>query len=419
MYALQNLNQVITNQNLPHCGSSFLSQERCRMLRLGEIPSRSNDYFQKFHHNSNNNNDPTRNDERCSNRTKNNDNQIAIVHAYADQSYDRSSFHIAGNANLVADVASSIALDAIDKLQSFHVHNDKGGDGDNDDNDNETSERMDYHIDDSNNKRHPLIGLVDHISVMPLVDEQYEHDHEHEHTLQPQNKEECINTKSDDQYVPPDSHGLCSVFIGNQLKKHGINVLYYGSAHPNQSPLALIRKEKTKFFQSGGLLQSQNNDGVQKEETATDQCTVGSPAQFAENFNILLSKHISKKKAIGLAKLLRARDGGIPGVEALTLPYSAERYEVACNLLCPVEGSAQDMSKVLDEWMAREQKEYKINSGIDCNQDYFVDSAYRVGTTAQQCIDVLHLFDTKVHVGMDDYERTLLKKFHQYLTKEC
>lgn len=343
--------------------------ERCQLLRLGQTELSSKKYFNQY----------TRG---ATSRNK----QIAVIHAYSDQVYDRSSFHLAGNADLVADVASSLAIDAISSLKDIVYENE-------------------INAKSSDKTMHPLIGIVDHISVMPLVTE----NNDKNTKVMELSQNEII--ENHESYTPPDSHGICSAYIGNRLKENGINVFYYGSAHPNQTPLAVVRREKTQFFNSGGLDDDDNN-GIK------NQCTVGSPSNFVENFNILLSNNINKKKAMGLTRKIRARDGGLVGVEALTLPYSDGRYEVACNLLCPEEGSVSDILQVVDTWVLEEQQlvgKDKLDEGT--SKEYFVDCCYRVGTTAQQCLDIMENCSEGKLGFFVDYDIALSDRFRQYLAK--
>ncbi|KAI2491215.1 Formiminotransferase domain [Fragilaria crotonensis] len=199
-------------------------------------------------------------------------NKIAIVHAYADGPYDRSSFHLAGNPCAIADVASSMAIHAVEGLLSFSKP---------------TGDEV---------SRHPFVGLVDHVSVMPLL----------------KNQTGGCNDIS--------SHGEAALTIGKKLEESGVQVFYYGDAHPEGTPLAVVRREQTNFFRSGGLQQHEN--GMQ-ESTATEKgaATVGAPATFVENFNIRLTPNCDFKLARSLTSFLRERDGGLLGVEGLTLPY--------------------------------------------------------------------------------------------------
>ena len=72
----------------------------------------------------------------------------------------------------------------------------------------------------------------------------------------------------------------------------GMKVLLYGLAHPAQTPLAVVRREQTAFFQSGSLRSSDN-----AAATAVETATVGATEEFVENFNIRL--HGTASRAIG------------------------------------------------------------------------------------------------------------------------
>jgi hypothetical protein len=74
---------------------------------------------------------------------------------------------------------------------------------------------------------------------------------------------------------------------------------------------------------------------------------------------------------------LREQDGGLPGVEALTLPYSKGQFEVACKVAIE--------SKV-KEWASKTMKSQP--------SDQLVEKAYFVGTTVDQCLEVNTMFDS-------------------------
>jgi len=82
---------------------------------------------------------------------------------------------------------------------------------------------------------------------------------------------------------------------------------------------------------------------------------------------------------------LRQRNGGLPGVEALTLPYSLSRWEVACNLLQPHQASAQDVERVAYEWAKELSRQ---NDEVEHEVMGIIESTYRVGTTREVCLDV-------------------------------
>lgn len=275
-------------------------------------------------------------------------NPIAIVHAFADNPYDRSSFHIAGKPDCVVDVASFIALRA---LRALVVAN------------NETSQGLPKEV-----SRHPFVGVVDHISVMPLAASNIEYG----------NKEDCEPIGS----LVCDTHGQTAQLIGKAIGDAGAKIIYYGSADPQGASLAKVRREKTNFFNSGGLAKPGDDIGAKfgNDESGSGGfgvATVGAPPTFVENFNIRLSSKCSKVQARSLARRVRKRDGGIVGVEALALPYTEGRWEVACNLLQPSTGTSDMILQEAERW-AREQ-----------DWSHLIEGGYRVGTTADQCMKVL------------------------------
>jgi glutamate formiminotransferase len=275
----------------------------------------------------------------------------AIVHAYADPVYNRSSFHLAGTAENVANVASNLASQAIQVLRKEMA--------------NESSEDVN---DLEQASHHPFVGLVDHVTVMPLAsDNKNKNNNLQSGTLQPAHS-----------FQPLTASAWAARNIGQRLSELQVQVYYYGHAHPETTPLATIRRERTNFFTSGGLLEPDNTF-----QPATNVATVGAPAEgFAENYNVRLTNQCSKKRAQSLTRLVRERDGGLRGVEALTLPYSNGRWEVACNLLHPDEASAEDIQALVDRWQAQQQAE---------TGQVLVEQGYRVGTTEEQCLRVLGL----------------------------
>jgi len=127
---------------------------------------------------------------------------------------------------------------------------------------------------------------------------------------------------------------------------------------------------KTSFFKP-----TKTDDPDDKEK---DMCVIGVPPHFVENVNIRLRPGITKTEAIQhITKFVRSRDGGILShVEALTLPYNDQQYEVACNLLNPDVTSMDDIQNLV----AQKQNENNFD---------MVESIYRVGTTVDQCMQVL------------------------------
>eukprot|EP00977_Amphora_coffeiformis_P012869 scaffold3267_cov142-Amphora_coffeaeformis.AAC.5 len=270
--------------------------------------------------------------------------KVSVVHAYADPVYNRSSFHLVGQMEPLSRVAASLASEAIHSLRSYAATATAP-----------PVEEKDHAV------HHPYVGFVDHVSIMPV-----------------EGKDSIVhtNTSDDDAFVPSTPSGTAARYVGKVLQEEsGIQVYYYGSAHPQATPLATVRRAKTRFFQSGGL--SSENDGHQR---IVEVATVGAPLEFVENYNIRMTSRCPKKSAQSLTRHVRERDGGLAGVEALTLPYSQGRWEVACNLLHPSLASTKDMDELIQSWQEKQSENY-------------VERAYRVGTTAQQCLECITNLD--------------------------
>ena len=316
---------------------------------------------------------------RCEkNESSNQQKTVTIVHAYADIPYNRSSIHLAGHASLVHQVASHVASSAMSSIHKVNLEH--------------TSN------DDEIDSAHPLVGLVDHISCMPLEKKNG--------SCVECNTKHCNN--SEEEYIPNDVCGIAASAIKQTLmQKGGVKCLTYGSANYQQMPLALVRKEHTFFFKSGSCADSSKDDkSTDMNSTPFGTCTIGSPSYFVENYNILLKSNVSRKQAIALTKKVRERDGGIKGVEALTLKYSGGRYEVACNLLRPdlYEGSVEAIDSKINEWID-EQMDISIGNNYNC----FVERAYRVGTTVEQCLKAID--SKKTLTAISQAEEEVMEKF--------
>ena len=301
--------------------------------------------------------------KKCSQLRSISDEKIALVHAFADGPYDRSSFHLAGRPHHVATVATMIAEGAINGLLLL---------------------RQDRTVDEES--RHPFVGLVDHIAVMPLV---YE-------------VGDCTGTTHHRQGITP--NGQAAEYIGKQLMKTGLQVHFYGNANPDGTPLADVRRDQTNFFRSGGL--ESTTEASSGETNPIGVATIGAPSTFVENFNIRLTPNCTRTMARSLTRALRERDGGLVGVEGLTLPYSNHRYEIACNMLQPEVGSAEAMMDVVQTWALQQLQ----SSSCFTSVDELVEVGYRVGTTAEQCLQVLSLSEEELKVH-DSEVCTRLKGF--------
>ena len=187
-----------------------------------------------------------------------------------------------------------------------------------------------------------------------------------------------------------------------------VEVLPYGLAHPEGIPLAMVRREQTSFFLSGGGLA---RDGGSGSDAATapqkETITVGATDTFVENFNVRLSRACTRPMARSLARRLRDRDGGLSGVEALTLPYSEGRWEVACNLLrpCCTDGATvEDIRAAVNQW-EKEQQQSAAGNGLEP----LVEKGYRVGTTAEQCLQVWKRVSSSEN-ERQDHDETVMRR---------
>jgi len=327
---------------------------------------------------------------------------VGLVHAYADEAYDRSSFHLAGTADLVAEVASNLAVTALTNLKNFEVDTINS-----EDNDKKTT--------------HPFVGFVDHVSVMPLLIPHMPDSHA---GFKDSNMVFKLNEK--EMQVQREEASNVSKAIGSSMADLGCVVYSYGSACKENTPLAIVRREKTRFFRSGGL--DKDSPPVESSGTSSGSpygiACVGSPDNFTENFNIRLiagSEQETKLAAISLARRIRERDGGIVGVEALSLPYYGGTFEVACNLLQPREGSRDSIRKEIESWL------YSYNKVIKAHHDHAlkspivsIDDAYGVGTTQLQCLEVLQKYfqiePSNSFGALYSHDKKILEQFDEYFS---
>lgn len=310
-----------------------------------------------------------------------------LVHAFADSSYDRSSFHLAGTSWAVQQVTTTLANLAITALKEQQV----------------------YEEDDSNSKMqsttaHPHVGFVDHVSIMPLMLPTTasvatflsKHDFYPKHAIDPQQQQHAC--------------GEAAKNVGKHMSEMGWKIHYYGSASSDNASLAHVRKERTNFFKSGGLDEACSTPNIAR----TTSC-VGSPLNFVENFNIRLSASDTasgKKAATSLCRALRERDGGLQGVEGLTLPHSSSSspeslsWEVACNLLEPQIGSRDAIRQKANSFI-------ESYNHVHSPPEIIIEDMYGVGTTQEECFKVLQLTEE----GIDEHDENVAARFVRYLTK--
>jgi glutamate formiminotransferase len=304
---------------------------------------------------------------------------IVVVHAYADGPYDRSSFHIAGSTSSVVKVASTIAIQSIQYMSERKKKNI------------ETCETL--CLKQELGSRHPFVGMVDHVSVLPLMGGT--------------NATTLHNMHCTFDASP---HGIAAIEIGKYLEGNtDVKVLYYGDAHPDNLPLSEVRRQQTDFFNTSG-------DDERKSTFLMDSnilqnpgiVTVGAPAYFVENFNIRLTPKCNRKVARSLTRYLRERDGGLQGVEGLTLPYDG-RYEMAGNLLRPDIVSSEVVLAKMDEWVDKTLKEMSLKSKSD-----LIEKAYRVGTTSEMCLSLLR--QSTSEETMMKHDKEVMEQFQRFLS---
>ena len=316
--------------------------------------------------------------------------RIVMVHAYADGPYNRSSFHLAGTPYSVASVASRLARNATQalvQLQPFQSN------------------------EDSMATWHPTVGLVDHIAVMPLVG------HDGRQLEDGFSKEEMVESglelNSHDTTMPRWNvpSGWVARSLGHTMEKAGVDVLYYGMAHPDRLPLATVRRESTQFFHALPHHDTTSSSTqTRPRQASAGKSTVGAPPYFVENYNVRLSSHCQKEQARALSKRIRARDGGLPGVEALTLPYSANRWEVACNLTRLDQTTARDIQDVAKEWEKQQQQQQQQQQK---HRHRLVELGYRVGTNRWMCLEALEKANDEDAASQRDQE--VREKFRTFL----
>jgi glutamate formiminotransferase len=271
---------------------------------------------------------------------------------------------LAGQPNPVIAVASELAKGAIQGLMA--------------------TPPCDEHKDDVS--RHPFVGIVDHVAVMPLDEDD--------------NSPTLLRDENGTYHLGKPTAWVARR-IGKVLDELGVGVHYYGDAHPHGTPLATVRRERTSFFRSGGLGESNFNN------PRVGIATVGSPPTFVENYNVRLRCEF-RQTARSLTRALRERDGGLPGVEALTLPYGKGRFEVACNLLRPDVGSAEAIEFTVRKWASETMKSRP--------SDQLVEKAYRVGTTVEQCLKAVSLSDSLE--SAIEYDDTVMERFQGYILNQ-
>jgi hypothetical protein len=178
---------------------------------------------------------------------------------------------------------------------------------------------------------HPRLGAVDHVSLHPLL------------------------------RTPLGDVGAAARGLGERLAAtHSLPVYLYGAARSDGRTLADIRRASDYFrsvvtaaathhgdtgngssgaaengaFGAGSLQQLPPDYGPPPAQSPHGVCTLGAVPPVL-NYNVRL--HCADGAVVRrVARAVSTRGGGLPGVEALALPYgggSDSSWEVACNLL--------------------------------------------------------------------------------------
>lgn len=256
---------------------------------------------------------------------------VSLVHHFQDQHYNRSSFILAGGRSGVAAAALQVSATALD-LIDLRAHE----------------------------STHPRVGVVDHISLAPLVE----------------NME--------------DARMAALALSENLANELNLPVFLYGAAHPEGRSLAETRRSCGL-----GYFKKKSSTGLADEMEAASQTVLSDAGPSVTNpqhgvvccgavpmvlnYNVRL-KTKCQTAAARIARKVRTKNGGLPFVEALALQHQGGHYEVACNLLEP---SRTTPLQVLDmiTLAAREV-------GID------IEEEYTIGLRPSQ---ILERLETPVH----------------------
>jgi Formiminotransferase domain, N-terminal subdomain len=321
-----------------------------------------------------------------------------LVHVFCDTRYNRSSFHFVGSTLGIVSVVAPFCWEAWTTLER-KARMTANADTSSSSSSSPPSPSSFHHLRSASN--HPTVGYVDHVAVLPLTN-----------TIGTVHANHRRVQGNDDE---ANVTGITAMTIGQYLEAGDqsrgarVRVLYYGSACPNRTPLATVRRHQTNFFQ-------QQHQQYQQQSTTTvttptsaaiessppSSVTIGAPGMFVENYNIRL--RCDRATARTLTKRLRTS----LSIEALTLAYGssggggggsdddtttdANVYEVACNLTNAAT-TVHDIEREVAAWRAELRPAL-----LAADPAVHILRQYRVGTTALQCQQIW-----AAHEG--DYER--------------
>jgi hypothetical protein len=319
-----------------------------------------------------------------------------LVHAYTDLVYNRSSWHLAGSPHVIATVVPALVTSAIQQLLLVAVHDNEA-----------TSTQNDALLSNNGITPHPTVGLVDHVAIMPLVP-----DYTDDTNAQLVESQRAASSVAHRIRSTLEQTGPChDVPRGEPVS---FQALPYGIVHPTDHgndeeyiALAEVRRTRTRFFQTIAKPQPSAASASLTNRDSTDNhqhvILVGAPRYFVENYNVRLTAQSHRTDAQRLCRLLRQSSGcGLPYVEALVLPYGPFCTEVACNLLRPTVTSSADIDAVVAAAAAAHVH----------HPEMVVERAYRVGTTARQCLDALHkVSSSSPHTARTEYDQQVLQEW--------
>jgi Formiminotransferase domain, N-terminal subdomain len=330
-----------------------------------------------------------------------------LVHVFCDARYNRSSFHFVGSTLGIISVVAPFCWEAWTTLERKARMTDSTDTSSISSSPPSSPSPSSFHHLRSASD-HPTVGYVDHIAVLPLTN-----------TIGTVHANHRRVQGSDDE---ANVTGMTAMSIGQYLEARNpqsraprVGVLYYGSACPDRTPLATVRRNQTNFFQQ----QQQQHHYHQEQQSTTTvttptstaiesppSVTIGAPGMFVENYNIRL--RCDRATARTLTKRLRTS----LSIEALTLAYGTSGggggsdddatttdtnvYEVACNLTNAAT-TVHDIEREVAAWRD-ELRPAAVLLPSAADPAVHILRQYRVGTTALQCQQIW-----AAHEG--DYER--------------
>jgi glutamate formiminotransferase len=254
--------------------------------------------------------------------------QACIVSQLRDPHYHRTGFTLGGRPHGVATAAASLAVAALARLD------------------------LRKHV----GALHPRIGVVDHLSVHALCGTETE----------------------------------VAVAVGRRvaecLAAIGVPVSLYGSLSKDGQRLASVRRNLNYFKNRSGdegvydrdprisLVKGHGSAPFDMGPDVPDGlkgCTAVGVVPFMQSYNVRL-RTSDRSKVLPITRAVREKDGGLPGVEAVTLRHEGGMWEVACNMLRPAESTTEMVLEIVEAEAAKQ--------GLE------VDDEYLIGFTSEEAL---------------------------------